>query len=360
MEGAAIRLTGSASSIYRVLYQCHLQDTGTSAVMRNGEFCGSRGASRRLEDLRVWVESTTTSVTEADAAPHVARTLTTVMLQALNRGGSRVALAAPPKLLERAWTTLVVPLDAQSGRWQTNCPAGGNIRIDLPEALQFIGEIPLVNTTAVYTDCSMEIAAATISATGRTNLSGTWSATAPTSPIRMTGSIDVNPIGTELLSIDVDAATGVYNGYLGNIPVGAVIDGPFIPYPPASPPVAPPPAGPPGPGAAAFDGRYCGTGFGFFGGEPFSMVIAFGVTGGVITPTWPGTGTGSVTGAGTANFTASLSRTGRPSVVCGFNGPIRGLGAGFEATGNWSCNGLGQTGTGTWNAVWIPPAFIGC
>lgn len=293
------------------------------------------------------------------AAPVLGRTLTTVILQALSQGARRQSFGQPHGAFERAWTFFFPLLHAQSGRWTSDCPSGGNARIDLPDTLPYIGEVTLTNTTALYSECSMEVGAAIIAATGRVNLSGTWIATAPTSPIRMTGSVDVTPIGTQLLNIDVDAVTGVYNGQIGNIPVEAVLDGPFIPRPTPPPPV-PPPAPPQGGGIAQYNGTYAGTASGFFGEQPVSLAVSFSVAGGVITVAWPGNGTGTIGAGGAANFTGSLSSIGRPGTSCGFNGAFQQIGQwpngnpAFEATGNWTCNAQGVTGSGRWNAIQQP------
>jgi hypothetical protein len=50
---------------------CHLQDFGDSETYKNGEFCGTRGQSRRVEGMQVWItpvntEQTTTQVSTVD------------------------------------------------------------------------------------------------------------------------------------------------------------------------------------------------------------------------------------------------------------------------------------------------------
>jgi hypothetical protein len=34
----------------------HLEGTGDTGVVSNGAFCGTRGQSRRVEGMRVWVK----------------------------------------------------------------------------------------------------------------------------------------------------------------------------------------------------------------------------------------------------------------------------------------------------------------
>ncbi|MEK0083935.1 hypothetical protein [Benzoatithermus flavus] len=55
LEGFAIRVAGRNAALYDVLYQCHVQDLGTSDVKKNGEFCGTRGQQKRVEAMRVVV-----------------------------------------------------------------------------------------------------------------------------------------------------------------------------------------------------------------------------------------------------------------------------------------------------------------
>lgn len=49
-------LTGVAAPNYNVLYKCRLQNIGDSLVYSNGQFCGIRGQSRRVEGIQVWVQ----------------------------------------------------------------------------------------------------------------------------------------------------------------------------------------------------------------------------------------------------------------------------------------------------------------
>lgn len=67
--------------------------------------------------------------------PELAKTIITVVLTALHRGatGSGSVLRSP--------------------RWNAECPRGGGARIELPDNLPFIGEVSLVNTTTIWTDC---------------------------------------------------------------------------------------------------------------------------------------------------------------------------------------------------------------
>jgi uncharacterized protein YjdB len=55
LEGFAIKLTGKYSSKFTVQYMAHLQDIGDTDWFSDGQFCGTRGQSRRLEGLCVKV-----------------------------------------------------------------------------------------------------------------------------------------------------------------------------------------------------------------------------------------------------------------------------------------------------------------
>lgn len=56
LEGFAIRLSGKAAREFTVKYQCRLQDQTFSDVLEDGEFCGTKGESLGIESLRVWIE----------------------------------------------------------------------------------------------------------------------------------------------------------------------------------------------------------------------------------------------------------------------------------------------------------------
>jgi hypothetical protein len=46
IQGISIRLTGNASSLYDVLYQCRIEDVGETRTHKNGAFCGTRGLGK--------------------------------------------------------------------------------------------------------------------------------------------------------------------------------------------------------------------------------------------------------------------------------------------------------------------------
>jgi len=56
IEGFAIRLTGSQASKYDVFYQAHVEGIGNTPRVGNGQFSGTRGQSKRVEAISVWVQ----------------------------------------------------------------------------------------------------------------------------------------------------------------------------------------------------------------------------------------------------------------------------------------------------------------
>jgi uncharacterized protein YjdB len=55
VEGLAIQLTGDDADKFDVSYMAHIQNVGDSQWFWNGEFCGTRGQSRRVEGIRIRV-----------------------------------------------------------------------------------------------------------------------------------------------------------------------------------------------------------------------------------------------------------------------------------------------------------------
>lgn len=55
IEGFSIRLTGPLSAKYSVRYMAHLAGKGDTAECADGAYCGTKGESRQMEGLRVWV-----------------------------------------------------------------------------------------------------------------------------------------------------------------------------------------------------------------------------------------------------------------------------------------------------------------
>merc|ERR1711937_774980 len=54
LEGFAIRVKGEDSHKWSVHYRAHLQNIGDTRIMKDGEFCGTKGQKRRVE--AIWVD----------------------------------------------------------------------------------------------------------------------------------------------------------------------------------------------------------------------------------------------------------------------------------------------------------------
>ena len=55
LEGVMFRLTGSPSSKYQINYLARLGESEWTSICRNGEFCGTRGQSKPITGLRIWI-----------------------------------------------------------------------------------------------------------------------------------------------------------------------------------------------------------------------------------------------------------------------------------------------------------------
>ncbi len=53
LEGFAVRLTGAPADDFTVSYQCHISNLGDSQVFYDGQFCGTRGQSLAVESIYV-------------------------------------------------------------------------------------------------------------------------------------------------------------------------------------------------------------------------------------------------------------------------------------------------------------------
>lgn len=56
LEGFAIELTGESRTKYDLFYTAHVQNVGDVPPTSNGDFCGTRGSGLRIEGIRVWVQ----------------------------------------------------------------------------------------------------------------------------------------------------------------------------------------------------------------------------------------------------------------------------------------------------------------
>jgi len=55
IEGISVRLTGPLSAKFSVRYIVHMADKGDSAECADGAYCGTKGESRQIEGIHVWV-----------------------------------------------------------------------------------------------------------------------------------------------------------------------------------------------------------------------------------------------------------------------------------------------------------------
>lgn len=56
LEGFTIELTGPEADRYQLFYQGHFARYGNSNVLKGGEFCGLRGDGLQLEAMKVWID----------------------------------------------------------------------------------------------------------------------------------------------------------------------------------------------------------------------------------------------------------------------------------------------------------------
>ena len=98
-----------------------------------------------------------------------------------------------------------------------------------------------------------------------------------------------------------------------------------------------------------FDGSYQGSYSGTFAGEAATGSVGFSVKNGHIAVTDPGQGTGSVNHFGATTFSGSLPLG---KIACKFTGHFESSRKihGDHASGSWTCEGMNQTGKGTWSA----------
>ena len=53
------KLDGGIEVEYGVLYECHVEGIGDMGPFKDGLFCGTRGQSRRVEAILVWIQPRT-------------------------------------------------------------------------------------------------------------------------------------------------------------------------------------------------------------------------------------------------------------------------------------------------------------
>lgn len=280
--------------------------------------------------------------------PYIAQTINSVVEQALRQGLTQTG----------------------SARWTSNCPADGNVRIELSTDYR-VGAgnaITLNDTGIVFTDCAIETNVATLGASvrrlldifieplyaagrptivakGRLRGKGKWRPPIQASsgpryldaPVRMTGSLEVNqincgdaPCPTQIGEIRIECGI---NGTVCEGEVGVIIGPkdtpptPNPPTPPPPPPTEPPPTNPPPtqppptqpptdpPGALNVTGTWTVTDLGGSGaGNAVLVQSGTAVSGSAVIPPVPGASittnrfTGTVSG-GVVTLTHQLSVT---------------------------------------------------
>jgi hypothetical protein len=102
-------------------------------------------------------------------------------------------------------------------------------------------------------------------------------------------------------------------------------------------------------GGVGFDGAYSGSFTGSFAGEGVHGPVGLSVSNGRITVTEPASGSGEVSGNGSANFSGGLGIEG---ISCSFTGTFSlTSGGGASADGGWECSGGDERGSGSWRAT---------
>lgn len=173
----------------------------------------------------------------AGVAPTLGSEINSVFISAMRSGAAASAQDQGRTVSYLAWFAeplLGVPVYAQGG-FVANCSAGGNIRIQTLGAAPGGGRVTLANTPVTFSSCAHTSSGRNVVATGSLSANGNWTASEPTSPVRLSGDLSVNEIGT----VAIDGSTGAsFVGAVGGISVG-VADTPPPPNP--APPVCPTP-----------------------------------------------------------------------------------------------------------------------
>lgn len=203
------------------------------------------------------------------------------------------------------------------------------------------GRVVFSNTPISYSNCGFPLNGRTVTLNGTLTGQGTWTATEPNNPVSLAGSLDVNEIG--LVQV-VCTSLSVDSGCNGSI--GGVRTGPADTPPPPNPTPTPTPTPSP---CSLFDGSYTGTYIGSLTSMGESRAVSGGValsvSNCVITVAAPGSGTGSLSAAGSATFSGNLTVPGQSgTLACSFNGNFTS----DAASGGWTCSGE-ASGSGNWS-----------
>lgn len=179
----------------------------------------------------------TAALTVAGVAPTLGSEINSAFISAMRSGATASARDRDGIVSYLAWLAeplLGVPVHAQGG-FLANCSAGGNIRIQTLGAAPGGGRVTLSNTPVTFSACAHSLNGRNVIANGALTANGTWTASEPTSPVRLSGDLTVNEIG----AVAIDGVTGTsFVGAVGGVSVG-VADTPPPPNP--APPVCPTP-----------------------------------------------------------------------------------------------------------------------
>jgi len=199
--------------------------------------CGGGGSATPTTPTSPTTPTTAAApLTVAVVAPTLGSEINSVFIAAMRSGASALAQdrARDTWYLALVEPLLGVPLFAQGG-FVATCSAGGNIRIQTLGAAAGGGRVTLANTPVTFSTCTSSVNGRSVIANGTLNANGNWTASEPSSPVRLSGELTVNEIGI----VAIDGTTGSsFVGAVGGISVG-VADTPPPPNP--APPVCPTP-----------------------------------------------------------------------------------------------------------------------
>lgn len=183
-----------------------------------------------------------------------------------------------------------VPAVVRARAGVATCSAGGSVRVQHLGPAPGGGRVTLANTATIFSGCTHLLGGRSIVATGTVVANGFWTATEPTSPVRLSGDVEVEGLGP----ITIDGTTGVYFlGKFNEISVGP-------------PDTQPSPNPGPAPAAAKYDGTYdfllrYPTGPGTSGSRTLQRFLV--IRNGVVSSPGDGSVAGTVDGSGHVVFT---------------------------------------------------------
>jgi pimeloyl-ACP methyl ester carboxylesterase len=346
----------------------YVTDSGYNQV-EGSPFTGNSLAGRtiRVTGSGVWVELETddsvngygfkvtsataagatsgTPVTLAADGPTMANTVAAVIKGALESSAS-AANIAKPNLFERVVSFISPVVYAQSA-FTRSCPGGGSVRIaGVSPGVRYT----LSNSPATFSRCGFDAQRPNATMNGVLTLNGVWcpgqgscsgpSVTNPSTPIRTTGSLDVEGVGSVPFIGDVGSTSySMSLGCSGCIFQGAP-DTPPTPNPNScTATVAPSSVGPSASGGSFTVSVTVGSTCPWTAGSNSGFIS---VTSGA-----SGRGNGNVSFSVSANTgaarTGSLSIAGRTVTVTQAAGTTSAL----NVTGNWTVSDTGAAGSGT-------------